>query len=68
MIPPVQDTERITDVSYEWGPEDENGIPAWIDFRGVLDGVLYRKIYASGFRICRPRHIIDLAYQAPAGC
>ncbi len=67
MIPPVQDTERITDVSYEWGPEDENGIPAWIDFRGVLDGVLYRKIYASGFRICRPRHIIDLAYQAPAG-
>lgn len=65
IIPPVQNVNSITDVSYSFGTLDKEGIPEWVDFSARLNGVLYHRIYAYGFKTCQPDNIIDLAYMVP---
>ncbi|MDO5131627.1 MAG: hypothetical protein Q4D81_01435 [Eubacteriales bacterium] len=75
-IPPVRDTERISDVSFSEGGERTaaggNGIlqPSWIEFSAKLDGHMYYKVYPipeGGWRIRGPEYYIDLEYGVPDG-
>lgn len=70
LIPPVKNVRTMEEVDYEFGTEDINGIPEWIEFQAKIDGKLCHKIYAAGknsFKICQPDNYIDMAYMVPDG-
>ncbi len=66
IIPPVKNVTGISAVKYTLSADtDSSGIPLWVDFSAVLDGELYHKIYTNIHKICKPDHLIDLAFQVP---
>ncbi len=67
LMPPVKNTSEICDISCNFGPLDNNGLPSWIDFAARLDGILCHRVYAGSFSTCRPSYYLDPAFQVPDG-